>query len=102
MSTALLPANRHSSTVVASLASSAASRWCRRDADRRELHALVEALPDEAIGPVLAALRSRLHAGVACQWPPVFVGMGGDRDGRRDLSECVDEVLAAGFGAARP
>lgn len=72
-------------------------------ADRRELHALVDALPDEAIAPLLAELRSCLRAGVAGRrWPPAFVGMGVDLDGRSDLSECVDDILAGGFGAPRP
>jgi hypothetical protein len=55
------------------------------DADRRELHALVDALPDEALAPLLAELRSRLRGGDGRRWPPAFVGMGVDRDAQRSL-----------------
>ena len=73
------------------------------DADRRELHALVDALPDEAVALLMADLHRRLPAGVAQRrWPSAFFGMGADRDGRSDLSECVEETLASGFGAPRP
>lgn len=65
-------------------------------ADRREV-------PDNADILLEAELRSRLSAGVAERgWPPAFFGMGSDRDGRSDLSECVEETLASGFGASRP
>ncbi|MFT4108049.1 hypothetical protein [Propionicimonas sp.] len=51
---------------------------------------------------MLADLRSRLRAEVAERpWPPAFFGMGVEKDGRTDLSERVDEILAAGFGAPR-
>ncbi len=73
------------------------------DADRRELHALVDVLPDEAVAQLVAGLRRGLSAGVAeRRWPPAFFGMGADRDGRSDPSECVEETLASGFGAPRP
>ena len=72
------------------------------DADRRELHQLVDALPDDQLPAMLAELRNRLTPRAAnCRWPPAFFGMGADRDGCTNLSERVDEVLAEGFGAAR-
>ncbi|QLQ16266.1 MAG: hypothetical protein HZY73_12060 [Micropruina sp.] len=72
------------------------------DAGRRELHRLVDALPDDQVALLLADLRRRLTPGVASsRWPPAFFGMGVDRDGCLELSERVDEVLADGFGAPR-
>lgn len=70
------------------------------DADRRELHDLVDALPDDQAALLLADLRRRANADpVGGRWPPAFFGMGVDKDGRHDLSEHVDQVLADGFGA---
>lgn len=72
------------------------------DVDRRELHRLIDALPDGQVALMLADLRSRLRLDVADRpWPPAFFGMGVERAGRTDLSERVDEVLADGFGAPR-
>ena len=34
-------------------------------------------------------------------WPPAFFGMGVDKEGRTDLSEGIDEILAGGFGGPR-
>ncbi len=72
-------------------------------ADRSELHDLVDELPDDEVAPVMADVRRRLAAVRDMRsWPPAFFGMGIDRDGRTDLSESVDEILAEGFGGARP
>lgn len=71
-------------------------------ADRHELHELVDALPDDQVAGVLAEVRRRMpRAGGERPWPPAFFGMGVDKDGRTDLSESVDEILAGGFGASR-
>ncbi len=71
-------------------------------ADRHELHELVDALPDDQVARVLAEVRRRVpSAGGERPWPPAFFGMGVDKDGRTDLSESVDEILAGGFGASR-
>lgn len=71
------------------------------DADRRELHQLVDALPDDQTAPLLADLRNRLTTGVSRRWPPAFFGMGADRGGSADLSERVDAgVRATGPGAS--
>jgi hypothetical protein len=73
------------------------------DADRRELHDLVDELPDDQLDRVLADVRCRLPAATnARPWPPPFVGMGVGKDGRTDLSESVHEILAEGFGAPPP
>lgn len=51
---------------------------------------------------MLADVRRRVSAASGARpWPPAFFGMGVDRDGRTDLSERVDEILAGGFGAPR-
>ncbi len=72
-------------------------------AERSELHELVDALPDDQVVRVLAEVRRRLlrPAGDP-SWPPAFFGMGVDKEGRTDLSQSVDEILAGGFGAPRP
>jgi hypothetical protein len=71
-------------------------------ADCRELHDLVDALPEGQVALLPADLKGRLSAEVTDhRWPPTFFGMGVDRDGRRDLSDRVDEVFAEGFGAPR-
>ncbi|HZJ05025.1 MAG TPA: hypothetical protein VFD59_06095 [Nocardioidaceae bacterium] len=71
--------------------------------DRHELHELVDALPEDQVGLVLAEVRSRLPlAKEERPWPPAFFGMGVAKDGRTDISRNVDEVLAEGFGAPRP
>ncbi len=70
------------------------------NADRQELHKLVDALPDHQVARVLAGVRRRLQETASERlWPPAFFGMGVDKDGRADLPESVDEVLAEGFGA---
>jgi hypothetical protein len=72
-------------------------------AQRHELHELVDALPDDQVVRVLADVRRRVpRSAGASAWPPAFFGMGVDKDGRTDLSERVDELLAEGFGAPRP
>lgn len=71
-------------------------------ADRHELHELVDALPDDQVARVLADVRRRVPVTSGERaWPPAFFGMGVDKDGRTDLSERVDEILAGGFGASR-
>jgi len=71
-------------------------------ADRRELHELVDALPDDQVARALADVRRRVPATSGERpWPPAFFGMGVDKDGRTDLSVSVDEILAGGFGATR-
>lgn len=61
-----------------------------------------DGLPDGQMALMLAGLRSRLRVQVAERlWSPAFFGMGVEKDGRTDLSEHVDEVLAGGFGAPR-
>lgn len=73
-------------------------RW-GPDADCRELHDPVDAPPGDQAALLPADLKGRLSAEVTDhRWPPTFFGMGVDRDGRRDLSDRVDEVLAEGFG----
>ncbi|MFT3834478.1 MAG: hypothetical protein QM711_14345 [Micropruina sp.] len=70
--------------------------------ERSELHELVDALPADQVVRVLADLR-RLLPSPATEpvWPPVFFGMGADKEGRTDLSMSVDEILAGGFGSPR-
>lgn len=71
--------------------------------ERSELHQLVDALPADQVALATADLRRRLPSSATDGvWPPVFFGMGVDRDGRTDLSESVDEILAGSFGAPRP
>jgi len=73
-----------------------------RHADCRELHDLVDALPEGQVALLPADLNGRLSAEVTVhRWSPTFFGMGVDRGGRRDLSDRVDEVLAEGLGAQR-
>lgn len=71
-------------------------------ADRHELHDLVDELPEDQVALVAADVRRRLpQRKQERPWPPVFFGMGVDKEGRTDISEKVDEILAGGFGAPR-
>lgn len=71
--------------------------------ERHELHELVDALPADQVTLAVADLRRRMQPSPTDRpWPPAFFGMGVDRDGRTDLSESVDEILADGFGSPRP
>jgi hypothetical protein len=71
-------------------------------AERYELHELVDALPDDQVVRLLTDVRRRLPRSAGePPWPPAFFGMGVDKEGRTDLSESVDEILAQGFGSSR-
>ena len=70
--------------------------------DRHELHELVDELPEDQVGLVLAEVRCRLpQAKEERPWPPAFFGIGESKDGRTDNARRVDEILAEGFGAPR-
>ncbi len=73
------------------------------NADRHELHELVDDLPEDQVVLALADVRRRLPQAKQQErpWPPAFFGMGVDKDGRTDISGNVDEILSGGFGAPR-
>ena len=85
---------------VVEAAADAPCAWTRRrmTVDRRELHDLVDELPDDQVAGLLADARRRARRGSTGAWPPEFFSMGSSKDGRTDTSERVDEILAEGFG----
>lgn len=69
-------------------------------ADRRELHDLVDELPEDQVALAIADVRRRLaQAKNERCWPPAFFGMVDGNDVPTDLATNVDLYLAAsGFG----
>jgi hypothetical protein len=66
------------------------------DAQRDELHRLVDELPAEQVPSALAALRARGSKRGASSWPPAWFGsVSGSQP---DVSERIDEILREGLG----
>jgi hypothetical protein len=65
-------------------------------AERDELRALVDRLPEEQVPAVLSAARRHLANASGRAWPPAFFGSG--RAGRTDVAERAEELLDEGFG----
>lgn len=63
-------------------------------AGRRELHELIDELPDDQVPAVAEDLRRRART----QEPFAWVGMGPARSGPTDNARRVDELLEEGFG----
>jgi len=62
---------------------------------RKELHRLIDTLPEQTVSVVLDELRDRAAAAQR-PWPPRWFGAGEAR--RPDTSERVDEILRDGLG----
>lgn len=66
---------------------------------REELHQLIDALPEEQVGQVLADVRRRTSPRAAPGDKAfAWIGAGGANNGRSDNASRVDELLAEGFG----
>jgi len=66
---------------------------------REELLRVVENLPDDDVAMLLDEANRRAERGgtqLKREWPPAWFGA--VRSGRSDRSQCVDELLADGFG----
>jgi hypothetical protein len=67
---------------------------------RKELHQLVERLPDEQVPAAAADLKARLTqvpaASTGTAWPPAWFGIA--EGSAQDVSERVEEILAEGLG----
>lgn len=68
--------------------------------ERRELHELVDDLPDEQLALAAADLRRRaVLRAVGSDAPFAWVGKYRSSDEKTDVSSNIDRYLAAGFGA---
>jgi hypothetical protein len=65
-------------------------------AERDELRALVEQLPEENVPAALADVRRRLRLAADRAWPPAFFGAG--RAECSDVAARSEEILGEGFG----
>ncbi|MFT3877345.1 MAG: hypothetical protein QM708_13130 [Propioniciclava sp.] len=71
--------------------------------NREELRNLIDALPDEQIDQVLTELRRRVEPRpVPSDDAFAWIGAGPATNGRTDNATRVDDLLAEGFGRARP
>jgi hypothetical protein len=70
-------------------------------ANRDELIHLIEGLPDDQVGVLLADARRLAGQKPKGTWPPKFVGM--IKDGPKDGSspDHIDATLSRGFGSER-
>jgi hypothetical protein len=66
--------------------------------ERDELRHLVERIPDSQVASALAELRRQFDVPKNSSWPPAWFGAAISKDGRTDVSQRVDDLLAEGFG----